>query len=92
MQEYVDLLVKVYRQNACIQFPNGGKLSPYLESLNVGDVVDVQGPYGKFDYEGNGVIVTGGKKAEYKRIFFIAGGTGITPCFQVINEIAKMKE
>jgi ferredoxin-NADP reductase len=27
-----------------------------------------------------------------KRIFFIAGGSGITPIFQALSEIANMKE
>lgn len=27
-----------------------------------------------------------------KRIFFIAGGSGITPCYQTIKEIIKMRD
>ena len=27
-----------------------------------------------------------------KKIFFVAGGTGITPCYQTIREIINMKE
>jgi NAD(P)H-flavin reductase len=26
-----------------------------------------------------------------KRIFFVAGGSGITPCYQTIQEIFQMK-
>jgi len=30
-----DLLVKIYRPNSHPDFPNGGRLTPYLESLKV---------------------------------------------------------
>lgn len=33
-----------------------------------------------------------GKEMKKKRIFFIAGGSGITPCYQTIREIAKMPD
>jgi hypothetical protein len=33
-----------------------------------------------------------GNKYDAKRIFFMAGGSGITPIFQTIIEIAAMKD
>jgi len=33
-----------------------------------------------------------GEKKPYKRLFFMAGGSGITPCYQVLREIANMPE
>lgn len=52
-----------------------GKLSPYLHSLAVGDKVDIRGPVGRFKYQKN----------MYPRMGLIAGGTGLTPCLQVIR-------
>ena len=52
-----------------------GKLSPQLHSLVVGDSLEVRGPVGHFKYTKNA----------YKKMGFIAGGTGLTPCLQVIR-------
>ena len=52
-----------------------GKLTPYLHSLSVGDTVEVRGPVGRFKYTKNMVSKMG----------LIAGGTGLTPCLQVIR-------
>lgn len=71
-------------------FPHGGKLTPYLEKLEVGDKIHVDGPYGRFSYKAGGVVIIDGEEMVKKRIFFIAGGTGITPCYQTIREILKM--
>lgn len=45
----------------------------------------IQGPYGRFGYEKKGIVVIDGQKIPAKRIFFIAGGSGITPCYQTIK-------
>lgn len=47
---------------------------------------------GKFDYQPHGKVITNDFKTVAKRMFFIAGGSGITPCYQIINEIIKMKD
>lgn len=52
-----------------------GKLAPYLYGLKEGDMVEVRGPTGNFKYTKN----------LYKKMGFIAGGTGLTPCLQVIR-------
>lgn len=31
------MLIKIYRPNVNPKFPQGGKMTPYLEKLNVGD-------------------------------------------------------
>lgn len=51
---YLDLLVKIYRANENLNFPSGGKMTPYLESLEVGAKVHLEGPFGNFNYEGQG--------------------------------------
>ncbi len=34
-------------------YPNGGLMTQYLESLNVGDFVKMQGPIGRCTYKHN---------------------------------------
>lgn len=59
-----------------------GKLSPHLHSLVTGDYLEVRGPVGRFKYTKNA----------YKRMGLIAGGTGLTPCLQVIRCILEGPE
>jgi len=67
---YFDLLVKKYPEP-------GGLMSRHIHSLKPGDLLEMKGPFKKFDYQKNTV----------KRIGMIAGGTGITPMLQVIREV-----
>jgi cytochrome-b5 reductase len=70
---YFDLIIKVYPQ---------GKMSTYIDSLKIGDTIDVKGPKGHFIYQPN-----------MKRAFgMLAGGTGITPMLQVIKAVLKNPE
>ncbi|KAK4883178.1 hypothetical protein RN001_006497 [Aquatica leii] len=92
---YVDLVIKVYFKNVHPKFPEGGKMSQHLESLKIGDTIDVRGPSGRLLYLGHGkfsikklrkdppTIVT------VSKVGMIAGGTGITPMLQLIRHIAK---
>jgi NAD(P)H-flavin reductase len=48
---YFEIVIKVYRPNDV--YPNGGKMSQYLESLKLGDEVDVRGPTGRMVYKRN---------------------------------------
>eukprot|EP01041_Mallomonas_annulata_P012625 gene12625-26580_t len=57
----------------------GGKVSSHLDSLKVGDKIEVKGPIPKLSYTPN----------MKKTIGMLAGGTGITPMLQVIKEILK---
>lgn len=56
-----------------------GKLSTYLCDLRVGDMVDVRGPVGRFKYTMN----------SYRHIGLICGGTGLTPCLQLMRYILE---
>jgi cytochrome-b5 reductase len=67
---YFELIVKIYPH---------GKMTQYLDKLNIGDFVEVTGPCGRFIY----------KKNMFKELGMIAGGTGITPMLQIIREILK---
>lgn len=51
---YFDLIIKVYRANQHPKFPEGGKMSQYLDTLAIGDEIEVKGPVGHFVYEGRG--------------------------------------
>ncbi|XP_053976205.1 NADH-cytochrome b5 reductase 3 isoform X1 [Hylaeus volcanicus] len=92
---HVDLVIKVYFKNVHPKFPEGGKLSQYLENLNIGDTVDFRGPSGRLIYKGQGKfsikILRKDPPAEYnvKKVVMIAGGTGITPMLQLIRAMVK---
>ncbi|XP_063072082.1 NADH-cytochrome b5 reductase 3 [Engraulis encrasicolus] len=92
---YVDLVVKIYFRDVHPKFPEGGKMSQYLESLQVGDVVDFRGPGGLLEYKGSGVFAVQPDKkspAEMKTantLGLIAGGTGITPMLQLVRAVMK---
>ena len=80
---FFDLVVKVYFKGVHPKFPDGGKMSQHLESLSLGDCIDIKGPIGHFTYFGNGRIQIHKEERIVKEIGFICGGTGITPAYQV---------
>ncbi len=55
----------------------GGYFSPKLKHLNVGDMVEVHGPFGKFGLDA--------KKLESHKHVFIASGTGIAPFHSMVK-------
>ena len=63
-----------------------------LQSLEVGDTVDVKGPIGHFHYKRPGHFVNHKTEGETSHINMIAGGTGITPMYQVMKEILSTPE
>ncbi|KAJ7418442.1 NADH-cytochrome b5 reductase 3 [Willisornis vidua] len=105
---FVDLVVKVYFKGVHPKFPDGGKMSQYLDSLKIGDTIDFRGPSGLLVYKGKGKAglkdvtypefdIRPEKKAEpvtktVKYVGMIAGGTGITPLLQIIRAIIKDKD
>ncbi|XP_030280558.1 NADH-cytochrome b5 reductase 2 [Sparus aurata] len=92
-QGYVDLVVKVYYKNSHPAYPEGGKMSQYLDNMAIGDAIDFRGPNGLLVYQDNGRFsIRPDKKAEpkvrrFKHVGMIAGGTGITPMLQLIRRI-----
>lgn len=92
---FVDLVVKIYYKNVHPKFPEGGKMSQYLESLRIGDTIDFRGPNGLLVYKGKGSFaIKADKKSPpvmttAKHVGMIAGGTGITPMLQIISAIMK---
>ncbi|XP_076275548.1 NADH-cytochrome b5 reductase 3 isoform X1 [Rhynchophorus ferrugineus] len=92
---YVDLVIKVYFKNVHPKFPNGGQLTQYLESLKIGDTIDIRGPSGRLQYVSPGTFSVKKLRKDpavtfkVKKVNLIAGGVGITPILQLIRQIAK---
>eukprot|EP00240_Pyramimonas_obovata_P016034 CAMPEP_0118928594 /NCGR_PEP_ID=MMETSP1169-20130426/5825_1 /TAXON_ID=36882 /ORGANISM="Pyramimonas obovata, Strain CCMP722" /LENGTH=283 /DNA_ID=CAMNT_0006870621 /DNA_START=237 /DNA_END=1085 /DNA_ORIENTATION=+ len=59
-----------------------GRMSQHIAGLGVGDKLSMKGPFVKFEYRAN----------MKKEIGMIAGGTGIAPMLQVIEEILSNPE
>ncbi|KAF4725002.1 hypothetical protein FOZ62_006298, partial [Perkinsus olseni] len=81
----LDLLIKTYPT---------GRLTPWIDQLKPGDEAFMSGPFGGFTYEGRGGIriddeITGEKRRLSCQSFtMFAGGTGITPMYQLLQAIA----
>ncbi|MCL4139849.1 UNVERIFIED_CONTAM: hypothetical protein GTU68_045217, partial [Idotea baltica] len=92
---FMELVVKIYFKNVHPKFPEGGKMSQYLEELKLGDTIDVRGPSGLLEYRKKGVFAIKADKKSApglvmaKKINMIAGGTGITPMLQLIRHIVR---
>lgn len=82
---YVDFVIKIYRKNVHPRFPNGGVMTQYLESLEQGAEMLMEGPKGRLAYQGFGNFLINKQVLTKKRIGMVAGGTGITPCYQVLQ-------
>ncbi|QCE00392.1 nitrate reductase [NADH] 2 [Vigna unguiculata] len=89
---FFELLIKVYFKGVHPKFPNGGLMSQHLESLSIGSMLDVKGPLGHIEYTGRGNFTVHGKPRFAKRLAMLAGGTGITPIYQVAQAILKDPE
>lgn len=92
---YFELVIKVYFKNVHPKYPDGGKMSQYLDLLEVGDTVDIRGPSGKLTYLGRGKFSIKENNKDpvqvrrAKNVGLIAGGTGITPMLQIISAVIK---
>ncbi|CAN0907982.1 Nitrate reductase [NADH] [Linum grandiflorum] len=86
---HFDLVVKVYFEKVHPKFPNGGLMSQYLDSLEIGSAVEVKGPLGHIEYLGRGNFTVHGKPKFGRKLAMIAGGTGITPVYQVVQAVLR---
>jgi cytochrome-b5 reductase len=96
----VEFLIKVYFPNVHPAFPAGGAMTMHLENMKVGDRMDMQGPKGHLDYKGCGAYTITSYNVSTRRkdvksfrnskFGFLAGGSGLTPCLQVIRSMLKI--
>jgi nitrate reductase (NAD(P)H) len=84
---HVDLIIKVY--HPCARFPAGGKMSQLLDSLVIGDTIDMKGPLGEITYHGNSSFTIRHEPRIGTCLGMMAGGTGITPMYQVAKTILE---
>uniref|UniRef100_A0AC35TQM6 NADH-cytochrome b5 reductase n=1 Tax=Rhabditophanes sp. KR3021 TaxID=114890 RepID=A0AC35TQM6_9BILA len=95
---FLELIVKVYKANIHPRFPDGGKMSQYLDAMQIGDAIDFRGPNGLIVYKGNGLFAIRPKKnataafKTFNHLGMIAGGSGLTPVLSIIRDIAKNPE
>lgn len=83
------LCIKVYFAGVHPKFPDGGKMSQYMEGMDIGDTIRVKGPLGHFEYKEKGRIILHKEERHVKKIGLICGGTGLTPAYQVMKAISK---
>eukprot|EP01067_Filipodium_phascolosomae_P007865 Filipodium_phascolosomae@DN649_c0_g1_i1.p1 len=84
---HVDVVVKVYKGKVKPQFPDGGKLSQYIGSLQPGDLLSLEGPSGTVEYLGCGHFKNRNKDVHVRKMCMMAGGAGITPILRVVHEV-----
>lgn len=87
---YVEFVIKVY-------FPEngrpGGAFTPLLDKVRIGETVDTKGPLGEYEYLGDGYYSLTHQPKRYARhVCMIAGGTGITPMWQVLEALQRDRD
>ncbi|OUC46617.1 oxidoreductase, FAD-binding protein, partial [Trichinella nativa] len=81
----------IYFKDTHPLFPEGGKMTQYLDNLKIGDSINIRGPGGLLTYNGRGrFAIKSSKKADpvqkkYKKVAMLAGGSGIAPMYQLIK-------
>lgn len=90
----VSFVIKIYKAGEHPKFPDGGKMSQHLDSLQIGDVQEMKGPKGHLNYLGKGKFTVKEMRKpiserNVKKIGMIAGGTGITPMLQIISAVLR---
>lgn len=82
---YVDLVIKVYAPTD--RFPEGGKMSQLLDTVEIGETVEIKGPVGEIEYTEPGKFLLKKKLKSVTHVAMLAGGTGITPMYQILKAI-----
>jgi nitrate reductase (NAD(P)H) len=83
----VQFVVKIYRPTPV--YPRGGKMSQYLSNLCEGDMLDMRGPVGPFEYIGQGRYTIEGHAGYCQKMNMIAGGSGISPIMQIAAHVLR---
>ncbi|KAF8635471.1 hypothetical protein AX15_000444 [Amanita polypyramis BW_CC] len=87
---YVDFVVKIY-------FPegerSGGAFTQLLDKVRVGETVDTKGPLGEYEYLGDSqYTLMRQPPRSAKHLCMIAGGTGITPMWQILEALKRDRD
>ncbi|KAI8640057.1 hypothetical protein BD408DRAFT_391226 [Parasitella parasitica] len=83
----IEFVIKIYFPFNSVP---GGKLTTTLDQIRIGESVDFKGPIGEIEYLGNGDFSINNKLYHgIEQIGMIAGGTGITPMWQLIQASVK---
>ncbi|KAI9474233.1 MAG: nitrate reductase [Benjaminiella poitrasii] len=80
----IEFVIKIYYPFNSVP---GGRLTTALDQIRLGETVDFKGPLGEIQYFGKGDISLDGRRRHVKEISMIAGGTGITPMWQIIKAL-----
>ncbi|KFA77101.1 hypothetical protein S40288_09733 [Stachybotrys chartarum IBT 40288] len=84
-----ELVVKTY-------FPTdeqpGGAMSNILDCMPIGEDLEVRGPTGDIEYQGNGKFLIDGKEYTFHRISLVLGGSGVTPGYALMARIGMSQE
>lgn len=83
----ITFCVKTYFPTEDGPYPPGGLVSNYLDCMKIGEELDMRGPMGEIIYKGKGHWSIEGKDYHFDKINLVAGGSGLTPHWQVIHYI-----
>ncbi|RCI06781.1 hypothetical protein CU098_011875 [Rhizopus stolonifer] len=80
----IEFVIKIYYPYNDIP---GGQLTTALDKVRIGETVEFKGPVGEIEYHGDGEVSIKHDRRCVKQIGMIAGGTGITPMWQIIQAL-----
>lgn len=96
---YVDLVVKMYRPGKItmpdgrdVNWADGGKMSgTVMDTKNVGDFLEINGPFGLVEYKGRGKFKLPGVSGlqTFHHVAMMAGGSGLTPMLQILQAAVR---
>ncbi|TPX34001.1 hypothetical protein SmJEL517_g03240 [Synchytrium microbalum] len=91
---YMDILIKIYFKDE--NHPTGGRFTSALEQLKIGTTIDAKGPLGHIEYldgSGNEFLLPSSASShdhvvtKVKHVTMLAAGTGITPMYNVLQQM-----
>ncbi|ETB61121.1 hypothetical protein YYC_02042 [Plasmodium yoelii 17X] len=90
-KKQIHFIIRIYKEDE--HFIDGGKMSSQLDKLRNKSKINIAGPFGLIEYKGNNEFSYLSKSIKIKKhIVMIAGGTGMTPFFRLINHLLLTKK
>lgn len=86
----VTFAIKAYPKSD--EYPEGGLVSQWLDSLEIGDKVTMEGPIGRMTYLGNGDWKIVSQMRKKTKIGLLAGGSGLTPHLSIMSAMHLASE